>query len=159
MQNGAGGPTDRVPSRGDRHEDRPRGGRVTPMPDTGAVVKRAMRLPLAHRFRLAWRLAVSPRVPLRARLPLALLLMYLAMPLDIIPDFIPVLGQLDDVLVAGIAVWWFLRTCPPEVALDEIERLESTPLGRIGRSLPWLLGVCLGALAALALYAGVRRWR
>src|SRR5262245_57610341 len=84
------------------------------------VVKRVARLPTAHRFRLAWRLVCSRRVPLRARLPLGALLLYLAMPLDIVPDFIPVLGQLDDLLIAGIAVWWFLRVCPPEVALEEI---------------------------------------
>ncbi|HLZ68650.1 MAG TPA: YkvA family protein [Dehalococcoidia bacterium] len=104
------------------------------------MVKRALRLPTAHRFHLAWRLARSPRVPWRARLPLAALIVYLAMPLDLIPDFIPVIGQLDDLLVAGIAVWWFLRVCPPAVALEEISRLEQTPLGPWGRRLPWLLG-------------------
>lgn len=108
-----------------------------------------MRLPTAHRFRLAWRLVRGPRVPWQARLPLGALLLYLAMPLDIVPDFIPVLGQLDDLLIAGIAVWWFLRVCPPEVALDEIERLEGTPIGPAGRSLPWLL-----SLAAL----GIGTW-
>ena len=120
-----------------------------PAPTTRQVVKRAVRLPAAHRFRLAGRLARSPKVPMRARLPLAALLLYLAMPLDIVPDFIPVLGQLDDVLIAGIAVWWFVRVCPPEVALDEIARLEQTPLGPVGRLLPWLL-VALG-LVLLAL--------
>lgn len=118
------------------------------------IVKRAMRLPVAHRFRLAARLARSPQVPWRARLPLLALLIYLAMPLDIIPDFIPVVGQLDDLLVAGIAVWWFLRVCPPDVALAEIERLEGTPVGVIGRVLPVLL-LGLGA-AVMALV--VARW-
>ena len=103
------------------------------------VVKRAARLPMAHRLQLAWRLAGSRRVPLRVRLPLLGLLLYLAMPLDIVPDFIPVLGQLDDVLIAGVAVWWFLRTCPPEVAMDEIERLEQTLLTKADRLTPWLL--------------------
>jgi hypothetical protein len=80
------------------------------------------------------------------------LLVYLAMPLDIIPDFIPVIGQLDDVLIAGVAVWWFLRSCPPLVALAEIERLEQTPLGRGSRLVPWLmavLGVALGVWVVL----------
>lgn len=117
-----------------------------------SVVKRALRLPTAHRFRLAWRLGVSPRVPWRARLPLLALLLYLAMPLDIVPDFIPVLGQLDDVLIAGIAVWWFLRVCPPSVVAAEAERLEATPVGAIGRLVPALLvlaGLLLLALAAI----------
>ncbi len=130
---------------------------VSPVPGAREVVKRTMRLPVAHRFRLAWRLTWSPRVPLRARLPLAALIVYLAMPLDLIPDFIPVIGQLDDLLVAIIAVWWFLRVCPPAVALDEIERLEATPLGTVGRLLPWALGLMLVTLLALAVLWLLRR--
>jgi len=57
------------------------------------------------------------------------------MRLGSIPDFIPAIGLLDDLLVAGIAVWWFLGVCPPELALGEIEYLERTPLGPIGRAL------------------------
>ncbi len=117
------------------------------------VVKRAVRLPTAHRFRLAWRLGWSPRVPLRARAPLLVLLVYLAIPLDIIPDFIPVIGQLDDILIAGIAAWWFLRSCPPAIALEEIERLEQTPLGRVGRLVPWLLaGLCISLLVGAGIW-------
>lgn len=120
-------------------------------PTARTVVKRAIRLPTAHRFRLAWRLACSPRVPWRARLPLAGMLIYLALPLDLIPDFIPVIGQLDDLLVAGVAVWWLLRVCPPAVVMAEIERLEQTPLGPFGRRLPWLLGVWIAVALVLAL--------
>lgn len=117
-----------------------------------------MKLPVAQRFRLAARLTRSPLVPMRARLPLGALVLYLAMPLDIIPDFIPVIGQVDDLLVAGIAVWWFLRVCPPSVALAEMERLETTPLGPAGRFAPWGLGLVGGALLALTAVALMRRW-
>jgi uncharacterized membrane protein YkvA (DUF1232 family) len=44
------------------------------------------------------RLLRDPRVPRRAKLALLLLVAYLAMPFDLIPDFIPVAGQLDDAL-------------------------------------------------------------
>ena len=128
---------------------------MTDPPDentTRAAVARAMRLPVAHRFRLAARLVRSPRVPMSARLPLAALLVYLAMPLDLIPDAIPVLGQLDDLLVAGIAVWWFLRVCPADVALAEIATLERTPLGAWGRALPRLL-LALSLASALLFVA------
>jgi uncharacterized membrane protein YkvA (DUF1232 family) len=112
-----------------------------------------LRLPTAHRFRLAWRLGVSPRVPWRARLPLLALLLYLVMPLDIVPDFIPVLGQIDDVLIAGVAVWWFLRVCSPSVVAAEVDRLEATPVGAIGRLAPALL-----LLAAVLLFAFATLW-
>ena len=133
--------------------------RVTapPRPETPAlgratareVIKRALRLPTAHPFRLAWRLACNPRVPVRARLPLLALVLYLAMPLDIVPDFIPVLGQLDDLLIAGVAIWWFLRVCPPAVAMAEVARRETTPVGPIGRLVPWLLVLFGGLLLVL----------
>lgn len=120
------------------------------------IVKRAMHLPLAHQFRFAVRLAIDARVPLLARLPLFALLLYLAMPLDIIPDFIPIIGHLDDLLVAGIAVWWFLRTCPPQIALGHLDLLESTPLGRIGHVLPWIFGAAL-VMIGVTLMALLRR--
>jgi uncharacterized membrane protein YkvA (DUF1232 family) len=121
------------------------------------VITRVMRLPLAHRFRLAVRLARNPRVPWRGRLPLAVLLCYLAAPIDIVPDFIPVIGQLDDVLVAGVAVWWFLRVCPPDVALEEIARLERTPPGPLTRLVSWLSAALAAALVALLLVWWLRR--
>lgn len=40
--------------------------------------------------------------PRRAKIALIILIAYLLCPIDIIPDFIPVLGQLDDIVVAGI---------------------------------------------------------
>lgn len=112
---------------------------------------------MAHRFCLAAKLARNPLVPLRARLPLVVLLMYLAMPLDIIPDFIPVIGQLDDVLVAGAAVWWFPRVCPADVAMDEIERLEQTQLSAVGWALLWLLGALMLVLFALTVLWFIHR--
>lgn len=125
-------------------------------PSVRAAVWRLLRLPLAHRLRLAWRLARHPRVSRRARLVLAALLLYLALPLDIVPDPIPVLGQLDDVLIAGLAVWWLIRACPPALVLAEVAQLERTPLGPFAARLPAalaLIGLLLLA-TALILVAG-----
>jgi uncharacterized membrane protein YkvA (DUF1232 family) len=54
---------------------------------------------------LAGRLLRDPRVARRHKLALALLVAYLASPIDLVPDFIPVAGQLDD----AILVWLVLR--------------------------------------------------
>jgi len=59
------------------------------------------------------RLLADPRVPRRRKLVLALLVAYLASPIDLIPDFIPGLGQLDDVILAALALRYALRGAGP----------------------------------------------
>jgi uncharacterized membrane protein YkvA (DUF1232 family) len=59
---------------------------------------------------LMGRLLSDPRVPRRQKILLAGLLGYLAIPFDLVPDFIPIVGQLDDVLVAGFVLRRFLRS-------------------------------------------------
>lgn len=59
---------------------------------------------------LVTRLARDPRVPRRRKLLLLGLLVYLASPLDLVPDFIPVAGQLDDVIVVGLVLRHVVRT-------------------------------------------------
>jgi uncharacterized membrane protein YkvA (DUF1232 family) len=55
------------------------------------------------------RLLGDPRVPRRRKLLLVGLVGYLALPFDLIPDFIPVAGQLDDVIVVGLVLRAFVR--------------------------------------------------
>src|ERR687887_2545223 len=59
---------------------------------------------------LVSRLAREPRVPRRRKLLLLALVGYLALPFDLVPDFIPVAGQLDDALVVGLVLRRFLRS-------------------------------------------------
>lgn len=58
----------------------------------------------------AWELSRS--APLRVKIVLALLIVYLLSPIDLIPDFIPILGQLDDILVFGLAVGYIAKHTP-----------------------------------------------
>jgi uncharacterized membrane protein YkvA (DUF1232 family) len=64
------------------------------------------------------RLLGDPRVSRRRKLLLALVVAYLAFPLDLIPDFIPVLGQLDDALVIALALRSILRDAGPETVRE-----------------------------------------
>jgi uncharacterized membrane protein YkvA (DUF1232 family) len=59
---------------------------------------------------LVKRMIEDPRVPRRAKAVLALLLAYLALPFDLVPDFIPVAGQLDDAILVALALRFALRT-------------------------------------------------
>ncbi len=55
-------------------------------------------------LRLLKRLAADPTLPNGVRIRLALLLGYLALPFDLIPDFIPVLGYADDAIIIALAL-------------------------------------------------------
>lgn len=61
------------------------------------------------------RLLADRRVSRGHKLVLAALVAYLLMPFDLVPDFIPVAGQLDDVIVAGLALRLALRAGGPEL--------------------------------------------
>jgi uncharacterized membrane protein YkvA (DUF1232 family) len=64
-------------------------------------------------LRLAWRLMKEPRVPRYAKAVPALALAYVLFPLDVIPDILPMVGQLDDLGVLLLSMKLFLRVCPP----------------------------------------------
>ena len=64
-------------------------------------------------FVLVRRLARDPRVARRVRLALAGLVVYLACPVDLVPDFIPVIGLLDDALMVGLVLRYVLRSGGP----------------------------------------------
>jgi len=58
---------------------------------------------------LVTRLARDPRVPRRRKLLLIGLIGYLALPFDLVPDFIPVAGQLDDAIIVALVLRYFVR--------------------------------------------------
>jgi uncharacterized membrane protein YkvA (DUF1232 family) len=58
---------------------------------------------------LARGLVGDPRVPARYKAALGLLVAYLAMPFDLVPDFLPVVGWLDDALLVVITLRWVTR--------------------------------------------------
>lgn len=69
-----------------------------------------------------------PRTPRRAKWLFAAALAYAASPIDLIPDWIPVLGHLDDVVVVPLLLWLAWRQVPPEVR-REATRLADSPPG------------------------------
>jgi uncharacterized membrane protein YkvA (DUF1232 family) len=76
-------------------------------------VKEALRL-LPDLIRLINRLATDPETPRGVRIRLALLLGYLALPFDLIPDFVPVLGYADDAIIVALTLRSATRSAGPD---------------------------------------------
>jgi uncharacterized membrane protein YkvA (DUF1232 family) len=85
-------------------------------PDKGQL-KEALRL-LPDLLRLLRRLAADRTLPRGVRIRLGLLLAYLAMPFDLIPDFIPVLGYADDAIIVTAV----LRSTVRRAGLDAVRK-------------------------------------
>jgi uncharacterized membrane protein YkvA (DUF1232 family) len=81
----------------------------------GGLLSESLRL-LPDVLRLVRRLAADPTLPRGIRVRLGLLLVYLASPLDLIPDVIPVIGYADD----AILVTWVLRTVVRRAGLEVV---------------------------------------
>ncbi len=91
----------------------------------------------------------DPRTPWYARVFAALVVAYAFSPIDLIPDFIPVLGYLDDLVLVPLGVWLALKMVPPQVMADCRLRAEAG-LGE-GRSRFKFMAIVIVALWLLVL--------
>ncbi len=71
--------------------------------------------------RLIWRALQHPLSPHWLKWGVAGVLLYLVSPVDFIPDFIPFLGVLDDIVLVPLAIRWLLNKLPQRVR-DDIEK-------------------------------------
>jgi uncharacterized membrane protein YkvA (DUF1232 family) len=85
---------------------------VVTRPDARSVRDGARVLP--DTLRLVRRLAADRTVPRSARLWLWFLLAYLALPFDLVPDFLPVVGYADDVIITSVVMRHLVRRAGPE---------------------------------------------
>jgi uncharacterized membrane protein YkvA (DUF1232 family) len=76
-------------------------------------LKEALRL-LPDLLRLVKRMAADPETPRGVRVRLVLLLGYLALPFDLIPDFVPVLGYADDAIIVALVLRSATRSAGPD---------------------------------------------
>jgi uncharacterized membrane protein YkvA (DUF1232 family) len=89
----------------------------------------------------------DPRTPWGARVLGALVVAYAFSPIDLVPDFVPVLGLLDDLLLVPLGLWLVVRWIPAEVLADartEVERREGE------RPTSWI-----GAAGVVAVWVGI----
>ena len=95
--------------------------------------------------------ARDPRVPRVAKVVAACVAAYALSPIDLIPDFIPVLGYLDDVILVPLGILLAVRLVPADVMSElraEADRRADTPTDRTGAIVIfalWLIGAAVAA--------------
>jgi uncharacterized membrane protein YkvA (DUF1232 family) len=96
----------------------------------------------------------DPRVPWYARLFAAGVVAYTVSPIDLIPDFIPVIGYLDDLILVPIGIVFALKMIPPDVMAECRERAKETL--REGRPMGWIaVGIIIGIWLTLAALSAI----
>jgi uncharacterized membrane protein YkvA (DUF1232 family) len=97
-----------------------------------------------------WLAARDPRTPLAAKLLAGLVAAYALSPIDLIPDFIPVLGYLDDLLLVPAGIWLAVRLIPAELLAELRAAAEARerPRSLAGAAVVAAVWLSLAALAA-----------
>jgi uncharacterized membrane protein YkvA (DUF1232 family) len=72
--------------------------------------------------RQLWTALRHPAAPGWLKLSTALLALYVLSPIDLIPDVLPFVGVLDDIVIVPLAVRWLLKRLPPEIAAAAARR-------------------------------------
>lgn len=101
-----------------------------------------------------WIAARDRRTPLGARLVAGAVAAYALSPIDLIPDFIPVLGYLDDLLIVPLGILLAIRMIPPPLMQRyraESDSRAERPRSRVAAGL--IVGLWLALGSALALWA------
>lgn len=94
-----------------------------PMRSRQEILREAVLL-VPNLAKLLYRLLKDKRVPRKRRLAMTLVGAYVASPIDLVPDFVPVLGSIDDLLVLAFAVDYLIKASPPEVVEENWDGTE-----------------------------------
>jgi uncharacterized membrane protein YkvA (DUF1232 family) len=118
-------------------DQRSAGGSIAPKEGMGKMAVRVQTLPrqpqrpffetvripirqFFQQFRIIRRAVRHPQVPLHAKIVAGCAVLYVFSPIQLIPNFIPIIGQMDDVLVVSLGIK-FLRRFVPQNVLDDCE--------------------------------------
>ena len=106
-----------------------------------------------------WLAAHDPRTPWYAKAVAMAVAAYAFSPIDLIPDFIPVIGYLDDLILVPAGLWLALQLIPPEVLADHRRAAEAAadrPVNRWAAVAVVAVWIGVSVAAALAVAARLR---
>jgi uncharacterized membrane protein YkvA (DUF1232 family) len=92
--------------------------------DEKKIAKRIAKLPFFDKISLAGSLFRDNRIPIAPRIIALALVLYIASPIDLLPDFIPVIGYFDDILIVLVGAGLLLRSIPRYIIEEHVSRYE-----------------------------------
>jgi uncharacterized membrane protein YkvA (DUF1232 family) len=95
------------------------------------------------------------RTPLSAKILIAITVGYLLSPVDLVPDFIPVLGLLDDLVLVPLLIALSIKLIPPKILEEARETAKSNP--QMLKKTNWFFGIVIIILWPIILYFIFRR--
>jgi uncharacterized membrane protein YkvA (DUF1232 family) len=75
--------------------------------------------------RLYWRLLLDRRTPLLPKVVLLAAVAYVILPFDLIPDVIPIVGEVDDMVILLAACRLFILLCPDDLVREHVRRIDA----------------------------------
>jgi uncharacterized membrane protein YkvA (DUF1232 family) len=99
----------------------------------------------------AWLAARDPRTPWYARAFGLLVAAYALSPIDLVPDFIPILGLIDDAILIPAGIWLFLKMLPPGL-FEEHRMVAEAAAERPGSAGGAVIVIAIWLFAALLLW-------
>src|SRR5438046_6648063 len=103
-----------------------------------------------------WFCCKHPDTPLSAKILATLVVAYALSPIDLIPDFVPVLGYLDDVILVPIGIWLVVRLIPAHVMAEHRELAAAAHDRPVSRT---AAAVIVAIWIASAILCGWLIWR
>ena len=104
-----------------------------------------------------WFCRSHPDTPFAAKVAAALVVAYAFSPIDLIPDFIPVLGYLDDAILVPLGIWLVFKLIPEHVIAESRLKADAWDAKRKRRSPNYFVAVLI-VLTWIALAWWVWRW-
>lgn len=131
---------------------------MNPRPDTRPGLKARLRIWAQALARETYALYLAyrdPRVPWYARVWAAIVVAYALSPIDLIPDPIPVLGYLDDLLIVPAGIWVAVRLIPADVLAECRTRAATEAVGGLPASRGAAVAVIITWLAMAVVLAAI----
>lgn len=110
---------------------------------------------LKQQIRVLYLSCRDPRTPWYAKLFAAIVTAYAFSPVDLIPDFVPVLGYVDDLILIPLGIVLALRMIPNQVLADNRHRAQAA--ARQAKPTSWAAGfIIIGIWVAIAVWVAVQ---